>query len=445
MKVINPIVVTDATLNDHSVPETDYAEWAVGTAYDLGDRVILTSTHKIYESIVDGVGTNTGNDPATTTGYWIEIGATNRWKMFDQSVGSATTTAAGYLVATVKLADADFVDALALLDIKGTKVVVEVLAQSLGSSSVSSSPTTSASPSGGASLSSSTSASPSSSESASVSSSPSSSLSSSPSSSVSSSPSSSPSSSLSASASSSVSPSGGASISSSLSNSPSASVSGSPTTSPSTSLSDSASTSISGSPSESASSSLSPSPSSSASASPYPEGVHWRYEKSLLSEPAETDNDWYQYFFASLGQLDNFVLLDVPVWPDAMLRITLTGEEIELGTFAFGRAMDIGTTLWGLSLGITDYSTKETDEFGVTTVVERVYAKTMECELFLESSRLQGTYKFLASIRATPVVWIGSTAEVYLSTILYGFYKDFDIVLEDYGGCFCSLEIEGLS
>jgi hypothetical protein len=88
MDIIRPVVVTDAVLDSSNVPENDYAEWDVATAYTVGNRVILLSTHRIYEA----VGSSTGVNPATDDGTnWLNIGATNRWKAFDQKISDPVT------------------------------------------------------------------------------------------------------------------------------------------------------------------------------------------------------------------------------------------------------------------------------------------------------------------------------------------------------------------
>ena len=189
---------------------------------------------------------------------------------------------------------------------------------------------------------------------------------------------------------------------------------------------------------------MSSSPSSSASASPYPVGVYWEsYEEIGVFDDAESYN-WYTYFFSELSLPDTYVLLNIPYFENSLLRVTLYGTSIEIGTMVFGKAVDLGDTQWGLELGIRDYSTKETDDFGIITILERDYSKTMSCDMFFEHSKLRGIFKFLASIRATPIVWIGSSESTFDATVIYGFYTDFSIVLRDYGGSFCSLEIEGL-
>lgn len=51
MKLIRPTALTDAMLTSSTAPENDYAAWATSTAYAVGARVILTSTHRKYEAL----------------------------------------------------------------------------------------------------------------------------------------------------------------------------------------------------------------------------------------------------------------------------------------------------------------------------------------------------------------------------------------------------------
>lgn len=84
MQAIEPLTITDSVLTSSTVPENDYAQWSSVTTYSLGNRVIRRSVHKAYESATNN---NTANDPATDDGTnWIELGATNRWKAFDQKL-----------------------------------------------------------------------------------------------------------------------------------------------------------------------------------------------------------------------------------------------------------------------------------------------------------------------------------------------------------------------
>lgn len=90
LAVVKPIAVTPSMLISTDVPETDYAEWAAGTTYAIGDRVIVAAQHKIYQS---AVASNVGKNPATDSAAWLEAGATNRWKPYDKSVSSQVVQA----------------------------------------------------------------------------------------------------------------------------------------------------------------------------------------------------------------------------------------------------------------------------------------------------------------------------------------------------------------
>lgn len=90
---------------------TTYALHNPGTTYVKGERVISTVTHRIYESLQPS---NVGHDPTleASAAWWLDIGPTNRWAMFDQVVGTATV---GTGSVTVSLAPGSL-DSLAILD-----------------------------------------------------------------------------------------------------------------------------------------------------------------------------------------------------------------------------------------------------------------------------------------------------------------------------------------
>lgn len=104
MKLIIPVQTVDGLLDTSNVAEAqppESAEWLSATAYDFGDEVAVvlgtnaaTITHGIYKSQVEGIGTNTGNDP-TTQGTdvtkWKLTNATARWRMFNNVLQQQTT------------------------------------------------------------------------------------------------------------------------------------------------------------------------------------------------------------------------------------------------------------------------------------------------------------------------------------------------------------------
>jgi hypothetical protein len=120
MKLIQPVAVSTAMLSASDVPETDYTEWNVATAYVVGNKVIKAATHRIYECLV----AHTGADPETNLSgvapKWLDLAPTNRWAMFDDVVGTKTIQAANIAVTLLPGAIAG----LALMGLTGTSVNV---------------------------------------------------------------------------------------------------------------------------------------------------------------------------------------------------------------------------------------------------------------------------------------------------------------------------------
>jgi len=76
-----------------------------------GVHTAVANIHKVYESLRSGNG---GNWPLTEVTWWIEVGATNRWRMFDESVSSLTSNPDSL---DVEFVLAGRVDSVALLNI----------------------------------------------------------------------------------------------------------------------------------------------------------------------------------------------------------------------------------------------------------------------------------------------------------------------------------------
>lgn len=116
MKIVRPISILDAHLSSSSVAENDHAAWSAGTTYGLGDTriYVVANTHWIVESLQAGnLGhTPTGEDSDT---WWLKVGATNRWKMFDGVIQSQTS-AADEIAVTLTSAT-ERVDSVALFNI----------------------------------------------------------------------------------------------------------------------------------------------------------------------------------------------------------------------------------------------------------------------------------------------------------------------------------------
>lgn len=159
--------------------------------------------------------------------------------------------------------------------------------------------------------------------------------------------------------------------------------------------------------------------------------------------------DWYTYFFEPFVQLAEVVLTDLPPYTNGRITMTLTRiGGCSIGEFLVGTVYELGDVGMeqGASVGIIDYSRKDTDnETGLTTFVRRAYSKRMSGQFLLDNVQLNAVQRILADIRAVPSVFIGSEAADYSPLIVYGFYRDFSIDIAYPTKSFCRIEVEGLT
>lgn len=95
--VIGSGVFTSARANGIALPEDNSPVWLASATYAEGDRVHLPGTHRVYESVKAG---NTGKDPsqpmnqysaAGIATWWIDLGTTNKYAMFDSLVSTPSS------------------------------------------------------------------------------------------------------------------------------------------------------------------------------------------------------------------------------------------------------------------------------------------------------------------------------------------------------------------
>lgn len=296
LAIIKPITITDAILTDSNVAETDYAQWAGSTTYALGARVIVLSTHKVYESLQNA---NTNHDPTSlaNSAWWVEVGPTNRWKVFD-TVNSTQTVQATSVY--YELTPDTVVNAIGILNVDAAAINITI-------------------------------------------------------------------------------------------------------TDPTA-------------------------------------GEVYNQDFNLLGSIPEAN--WYSYFFADVDSSDQLVVSGIPAFKAAVIEVTITsGSTVSVGVIILGKESQFGSVVSsGARVGIQDYSRKETNDFGDTVLVQRAYAKRMDFSLLVDNPKLDAMYRYIADIRATPVIW-----KINGGGAIFGWYKDFEALISYPGHTNCNLSIEGLT
>ena len=154
----------------------------------------------------------------------------------------------------------------------------------------------------------------------------------------------------------------------------------------------------------------------------------------------------YEWFFSEYEQLTDFVLTDLPQhYGNGELSLTITSTTgASVGVLQVGQVVEIGDTQYGASVGIIDYSRKQPDIFGNMDVLERAYSKRSSLQVITAKADFNKIYRRLASLRATPCIYIGADQAGYEPMLTYGFYKDFGIVVSYPQYHLLNIEIEGL-
>ena len=116
MKVTIPVEVTPDVLVSTNVADEALPAWSASVAYAVGRQVILD--RRIWEA----VQASTGKRPPDSPEYWLDVGATNSWSMFDGKVGRQSTRPTPIVV---KLRPG-IVSDVALLNVDAERVEVEL-------------------------------------------------------------------------------------------------------------------------------------------------------------------------------------------------------------------------------------------------------------------------------------------------------------------------------
>lgn len=92
MRVTIPVPITPANLRESNVPDQNLPAWKAATAYVVGAQVL--ADRRVWEAVQDSKGL----PPAANPSYWIDLGASNRWAMFDGKVGNQSKRATPIVV-----------------------------------------------------------------------------------------------------------------------------------------------------------------------------------------------------------------------------------------------------------------------------------------------------------------------------------------------------------
>lgn len=117
MRIIKSVTTTESILTSSNIPEDEYPTWVEALPHTALDRVIFQ--HKVYEAVLTHSGITTPPDLDLVN--WLYVGATNRYRMFDNIISNASDRMGGI---SFTLTPSQVVDSLVFLNVNATSVQV---------------------------------------------------------------------------------------------------------------------------------------------------------------------------------------------------------------------------------------------------------------------------------------------------------------------------------
>lgn len=127
MEMIRPVTVDDTVLISSTAADDDYAAWNAATNYAVGNRVIRTTTHAVYENLIAGVDATAPENAPTR---WVYVRPTNKYAMFDSVIGTSTSLASPLTV----VLEPGRIGGLSMFELVGESLQIDMLSSSGGSS-----------------------------------------------------------------------------------------------------------------------------------------------------------------------------------------------------------------------------------------------------------------------------------------------------------------------
>jgi hypothetical protein len=158
----------------------------------------------------------------------------------------------------------------------------------------------------------------------------------------------------------------------------------------------------------------------------------------------EVSTEWYHFFADATYRTD--LSWEYSIFANSKMRIEITtkGGTAACGMVAPGKISTIGSTSPDPRIGIVDYSKKDTDVLGRTYLSQGNWAKTNDIQFWINNDALDWSYRKLVDMRGEAAIFDANNDTDYESLIVYGFWKNFEIIIPGQIISKCSIEVEGL-
>ena len=157
-------------------------------------------------------------------------------------------------------------------------------------------------------------------------------------------------------------------------------------------------------------------------------------------------NGMWEWLFKPIRRKTTFAILDLPAYGTASIRVVIdadVGGVASCSMASIGVLTTVGESIFGTAVGITDYSTRDIDDFGNESMTELGFRDRVQFDVRIVTADVSYQKDFLTRLRAKGAVFIGDPARQ--ETIIFGRYRDLQIVLSNPAVSECALDVGSLT
>ena len=166
---------------------------------------------------------------------------------------------------------------------------------------------------------------------------------------------------------------------------------------------------------------------------------------TVISLVDPTAKGMWEWLFKRVKRKTTIALLDLPAYGTASIRVEIeagVGGVASCSMASIGPLNPVGESIFGTATGITDFSTRDVDDFGNESMIERGFRDRVQFDVRIDTDDVFYQKTFLSTLRAKGAVFIGDPARQ--ETIIFGRYRDLQIVLSNPAVSECALDVGSL-
>lgn len=169
------------------------------------------------------------------------------------------------------------------------------------------------------------------------------------------------------------------------------------------------------------------------------------YDKTASLRRLPLSASWWSFYFSERRTTTQALFSNLNAIPGTEILIDIEGTaDLGVGVLLVGVRRDFSLGVnQGARVGFDDYSKKGRNEYGDLDVIEGAFSSRAGFPMLLRSSEVDAFKAYAVECRATACLWIGS--ERFESTTIYGFIKNFEVLLNYYDYADSELELESLT